>query len=152
MLHSTPTLSVVAVLLLYYVVVVFLLTYWGVSKLEKNVKICSEQNVNLFGNFSKFVRGVSKLASFCQISINCSIIITIAIMGRSKHTSSQNYAAMGRNLAYCWRGNKKPEECRGWSQSDEKISMWGVDKAYEWHEREDWCGCRNNWTKPQIVD
>ncbi len=90
--------------------------YWGVSKLEKNVKICSEQNVNLFGNFSKFVRGVSKLASFCQISINCSIIITIAIMGRSKHTSSQNYAAIGRNLAYYWRGNKKPEECRGWSQ------------------------------------
>jgi hypothetical protein len=37
---------------------------WGVSKLEKNVKICSEQNVNLFGNFSKFVRGVSKLAGF----------------------------------------------------------------------------------------
>ena len=34
------------------------------SKLEKNVKICSEQNVNLFGNFSKLV---SKLASFFQM-------------------------------------------------------------------------------------
>ena len=28
-------------------------------------------------------------------------------MGRSKHISSQEYAAMGRNLAYRWRGNKK---------------------------------------------
>jgi hypothetical protein len=26
---------------------------------------------------------------------------------------------------------KKPEECSGWSQSDEKFSRWGVDKAYE---------------------
>jgi hypothetical protein len=40
--------------------------------------------------------------------------------------------------------SKKPEECSGWSQSDEKISMWGVGKAYEWHEQEDWCRCTNN--------
>jgi hypothetical protein len=64
-------------------------------------------------------------------------------MGRSKHISSQEYAAMSRNLAYRCRGNRKPEECSGCSQSDEKISIWRFDKAYEWHERQDWCGCRN---------
>jgi len=34
-------------------------------------------------------------------------------MGRSKHSSPQEYAAIGRNLAYSWRGIKKPEECSG---------------------------------------
>ncbi len=53
--------------------------------------------MNLFGNFSKFVRGVSKLVSFFQIQSNYNIIIIINIMGRGKQTSSQEYAAM-----LCW--------------------------------------------------
>ncbi len=67
-------------------------------------------------------------------------------MGRSKHTSSQSMQQQVETSHIVGAASKKPEECSGWSQSDEKISMWGVGKAYEWHEleREDWCRCTNN--------
>jgi hypothetical protein len=42
-------------------------------------------------------------------------------MGRSKHTSSQEYAAMGRNLAYSWRGIKKTKGFDAVSENFSKI-------------------------------
>jgi ABC-type histidine transport system ATPase subunit len=58
-------------------------------------------------NVSNLFAGYGQSVALHGITFSAKKNETIAIMGRSKHTSSQESAALGKNLAYSWRGIKK---------------------------------------------
>jgi len=65
-----------------------------VSKLKNKRQVCPGTFSNLFRNLSKFVHGVSKLKFKSLTLVSTFPSFNNSIMGRSKSTSPQEYAAM----------------------------------------------------------